>query len=317
MSLQDVIGGFKYLAACALQLERVGEGAFRSVSLWTPSASKVAYGGQLVAHSAEAAYRTVDDPTMEIISLQLKFLSAGKSDCGSPVVYTVKSLHNSRSFCSRMVLAEQEERNILSALVSFHRRERGCFEHQICQPRRLTKPAPAEGAPYSRLKDGRCLALPKQVREAVCREAEVASVGYANLMNLTTIHGTEPWDWWLRVEPEGWALLQKDTDIPERRLHIIVACWLSDFAVAIASLFPHTFPNSGLRQFVSLDHTIYFHHPDRIRVEEWFLYEVFSPWAAQGRGLSEGRIYGPDGTLWMSTVQQTLMRTGNDYKSRL
>ncbi|RNC60556.1 acyl-CoA thioesterase [Trypanosoma cruzi] len=98
MLLQDVIGEFLSLPPRALQLERVSEDIFCSVYLWTPTHSKATYGGQLVAHCVEAAYLAADDPHTDIISLQLKFLSAGRSDCGSPVVYSVKSLHNGRSF---------------------------------------------------------------------------------------------------------------------------------------------------------------------------------------------------------------------------
>ncbi|RNC51383.1 putative acyl-CoA thioesterase [Trypanosoma cruzi] len=317
MLLQDVIGEFLSLPPRALQLERVSEDIFCSVYLWTPTHSKATYGGQLVAHCVEAAYRAVDDPHTDIISLQLKFLSAGRSDCGSPVVYSVKSLHNGRSFFSRLVLAMQQERHILSAIITFSRQERGGLEHQLCLPGCPAQSELTGGSSSSLFYYMRSLTSSNEAREASRGESAVARVGYVNFMNPHFIQSTVPWELCLRVEPEGWTLLRDATGISEKRLNIIVACWLSDFVVALSTLFPHGFPNNDICQFASLDHTIYFHHPDRIRVGEWFLYEVFSPWAAQGRGIGQGRVYGQDGTLWMSTVQQTLMRTGKGYKSRL
>ncbi|ORC88478.1 putative acyl-CoA thioesterase [Trypanosoma theileri] len=318
MELHDFLKDFKVLFARALKLENVGDNSFRSIYLWTPFLSKATYGGQLVAHCTEAAYRTVDASKMNINSLQVKFVSAGKSECGEQILYTVKSLHNGRSFCTRLVTATQQERIILVAFVGFSKRERGGIEHQMCSPFCMTGASSATGrrncsiSKYIEHLETSC----KQ-QEVESEEKDIAQVKYLNFMDLCNIQSINPWDVWLRLNVEGWNLLKSRSGIPEDRLHIIVACWLSDFILAFASLFPHGFPNSSLRFITSLDHTIHFHHPENIRVDDWFLYEVYSPWAAHSRGLNEGRMYGRDGLLWMSTSQQTVLRLSKDYYSKL
>ncbi|KAH9599649.1 hypothetical protein LSM04_002378 [Trypanosoma melophagium] len=318
VKLRDYLKSFEVLFARALQLESVDDDSFRSVYLWTPLPSKATYGGQLVAHCTEAAYRTVDASKMSINSLQVKFVSAGKSECGEPILYSVKLLHNGRSFCTRLVTATQQERTILLAFVGFNKREGSGIEHQMCSPFCMTKASSARGRTYSSIsKYVEHLETSSKRQEIESKKNDAAQVKYLNFMDLCNIQSSSPWDVWLRLDPKGWKLLQSESGIPEDRLHIIVACWLSDFILAFASLFPHGFPNLSLRFLTSLDHTIHFHHPESIRVDDWFLYEVCSPWAAHNRGLNQGRMYGRDGSLWMSTSQETLLRLSKDYYSKL
>ncbi len=55
---------------------------------------------------------------------------------------------------------------------------------------------------------------------------------------------------------------------------------------------------------VSLDHTIYFHEPDRLRADEWMLAVMDSPWAGEGRGVVSQRMFGADGTLLVTCIQE-------------
>ncbi|KAG6014822.1 hypothetical protein E4U43_006075, partial [Claviceps pusilla] len=52
-----------------------------------------------------------------------------------------------------------------------------------------------------------------------------------------------------------------------------------------------------LGMMVSLDHSIYFHAPRRVRVDEWMFADMDSPWAGDGRGFVTQRIFARDGTL--------------------
>jgi len=61
-------------------------------------------------------------------------------------------------------------------------------------------------------------------------------------------------------------------------------------------------PEVGI--MVSLDHTIYFHAPARVRADEWMLCEMESPWADDGRALVMQRIFARDGTLLATCVQE-------------
>jgi acyl-CoA thioesterase II len=64
---------------------------------------------------------------------------------------------------------------------------------------------------------------------------------------------------------------------------------------------------------VSLDHTIYFHNPRAFRADEWLLTEMDSPWAGDGRGLVQQRIWTKDGTLVATCYQEGVVRL--DQKS--
>lgn len=61
-------------------------------------------------------------------------------------------------------------------------------------------------------------------------------------------------------------------------------------------------PEIGM--MVSLDHTIYFHEPGRVKADEWMFTEIESPWAGDGRGVVTQRIFARDGTLIATCVQE-------------
>ncbi|CAK7229673.1 acyl-CoA thioesterase [Sporothrix curviconia] len=67
---------------------------------------------------------------------------------------------------------------------------------------------------------------------------------------------------------------------------------------------------------VSLDHTIYFHEPDRVRADEWMLAVMDSPWAGEGRGVVTQRIFGTDGTLLVTCIQEGIVRLKEDGSKR-
>ncbi len=61
---------------------------------------------------------------------------------------------------------------------------------------------------------------------------------------------------------------------------------------------------SSVGMMVSLDHTIYFHRPREIKVDEWLCAEMESPWAGEGRGLVLQKIWNRQGKLVASCVQE-------------
>lgn len=61
-------------------------------------------------------------------------------------------------------------------------------------------------------------------------------------------------------------------------------------------------PEIGM--MVSLDHSIYFHNPRKFRADEWLLTEAETPWAGDGRGYVNQRIFARDGTLVASCTQE-------------
>ena len=56
----------------------------------------------------------------------------------------------------------------------------------------------------------------------------------------------------------------------------------------------------------SLDHAMWFHRP--FRVDEWLLYDQWTPSTSDARGLAMGQIYSQDGRLVVTVVQEGLIR---------
>ena len=59
---------------------------------------------------------------------------------------------------------------------------------------------------------------------------------------------------------------------------------------------------------VSLDHTMYFHNPAKVRADEWMLRDMRTWWAGDGRGLVVQRIYARDGTLLATCMQEGVVK---------
>ena len=68
---------------------------------------------------------------------------------------------------------------------------------------------------------------------------------------------------------------------------------------------------------VSLDHTIFFHNPRAFRADEWILTETETPWAGDGRGLVQQRMWTKEGVLIATCTQEGLVRLAQDKDSRL
>ncbi|KAF5023782.1 hypothetical protein F66182_4138 [Fusarium sp. NRRL 66182] len=58
----------------------------------------------------------------------------------------------------------------------------------------------------------------------------------------------------------------------------------------------------------TMDHTIFFHGSHRFRADEWMLIEMESPWADSERGLVVERVWGQDGTLIATCIQEGVIR---------
>ena len=78
-------------------------------------------------------------------------------------------------------------------------------------------------------------------------------------------------------------------------LHQAVIGFASDVGLVRAGLQQH--PNVGGRKYqsASLDHALWFHR--EASANDWMLYVLDSPVAADGRGLSRGSIYTREGIL--------------------
>lgn len=61
---------------------------------------------------------------------------------------------------------------------------------------------------------------------------------------------------------------------------------------------------SKMGMMVSLDHTIYFHSPRDVKMDDWTLSEMESPWASGGKGMVMQRIWNKKGKLVATCVQE-------------
>jgi acyl-CoA thioesterase-2 len=112
----------------------------------------------------------------------------------------------------------------------------------------------------------------------------------------------------LAHEPVKHVWFRADGEVPEdSQVHRYVLAYASDFHLISTALMPH-----GVSAFqpdlqvASLDHALWFHGD--LRVNDWLLYTMESPWAGNARGLSHGRIFTRDGRLVASVTQEGLIR---------
>lgn len=296
----------------ALTLEKLDRDFYRSILLWTPKNARGTFGGQLVAHSVEAACQTVDG-SFVIHSLHSNFLSGGNSQ--KPIYYRVRRLRDGKTFTVRTVTASQDGAAIFIANVSFHLPEKAGIQHAPAMPKVPSPNAALTEAEFmaTLIKEDQSSEQFQQNmrRKMASRDTAPVSIRYLH-------RGTPEKPFRSRKPTCSWMKADLGDDelarFPNNRVHLLLACWLSDFTLALAGLFHHGLPNMNTSMLVSLDHTIYFHKPD-FRADQWFLYEVFSHWANHNRALNSGKIYTRDGELAFSVYQESLVRMTKDYVS--
>ena len=99
-----------------LTLEDIGDNNYNGISkdIGSPSV----FGGQVLAQSLNAAYRTVSEKRT-LHSLHSYFLEAGNLDL--PITYNVSNVRDGGSFSVRRVTAHQKETTIFILSASFHK----------------------------------------------------------------------------------------------------------------------------------------------------------------------------------------------------
>jgi acyl-CoA thioesterase-2 len=105
-----------------------------------------------------------------------------------------------------------------------------------------------------------------------------------------------------------------DGELPDNpALHQYLLAYASDFGLLTTSMLPHGVSVwQKFMQVASLDHAIWFHRP--IRMDEWLLYAMDSPWAGNARGFSRASIFNQAGELVASVAQEGLIRQREDWK---
>lgn len=231
------------------------------------------FGGQVLGQALSAASQTVD-PVRQVHSLHGYFLRPG--DAKRPVVYQVDRVRDGGSFTTRRISAIQNGKTIFFCSASFHGAEDG-FHHQPTMPGLTLPEALIDSGTQVERYEGHPI-------EFLHFPDESDAMPRKRL--------------WFRLAGE----LPDDS-----ALNRYLLAYSSDFNLLTTSLVPHgiVFGDPKL-QIASLDHAIWFHRD--VRVNDWLLYDMDSPWAGGARGFARGSIYDRQGYLVASSAQEGLTR---------
>jgi acyl-CoA thioesterase-2 len=250
------------------------------------------FGGQILGQSLNAAMQAAPEGFVPH-SMHAYFLLPGKAL--GHVDYKVELLREGRSFASLRVDAIQNGKIILTQNTSLQKPEKG-LEHQTPMPD-VKGP---EGL-MSQLDIARKFKemIPEKMREKFTEDKPLETRG---------IQSFNPYNPEIREpQQDTWYRTVDDWNQLDLALQYAVLAYSSDFNLLRTALNPHgVSPFTGNLQMASLDHAIWFHHKPRL--DGWMLYNMQSPAASGGRGLSFGHIYHSDGQLMVSVAQEGLMR---------
>lgn len=297
---------------------------------WLPPGARGIYGGSVIAQCLASAQKTVPADFLPH-SCHCYFLLAGAANL--PILFHVERVRDGRSFATRTVQARQKGRCIFTTTISFAREDttgKKVVRHAAPLPEGVmaSKPedqeegdigsggsGPFQSARIDVVKGADPDAKP---HERVCRtwmrargkisdegghQAHLNALAYMSdsyfIGTVSRIHGL----WRFPFSPSQLAELPSPQRDTYRRL-------LEHEGMGSDPAQWEGRPTVGM--LVSLDHSIYFHEPRRVRADEWLFSEMESPWAGEERGVVAQRIFAKDGTLLASCMQEGVVRLRQD-----
>lgn len=278
-----------------LELEPIEENLFRGRS--QDLGYRQLFGGQVLGQALSAASKTVE-AERRVHSLHGYFLRPG--DASLPVVYTVDRVRDGGSFTTRRVVAIQKGQPIFTLMASFHADEPGA-SHQAPMPQ---VPGPEGLKSDIELLSRHADKLPQRVREKFLGEKPI------EMRPVTYVDPFAPHP----AEPIRHIWFKANGQLPDDpQVHRYLLTYASDFNLLGTAMYPHGLsvlqPNL---QIASLDHALWFHGD--LRMSEWLLYTMESPWSGNARGLANGRVFTRDGRLVASVSQEGLIRQRTETK---
>ena len=273
-----------------LDIERLEHDLFRGQSPDEEESQRV-FGGQVIAQSLVAAYRTVPDDRL-CHSLHAYFIRPG--DPSVPIIYQVDHSRDGGSFTTRRVVAIQHGKQIFNLAASFQVQEES-WHHQHDMP----QVQPPESL-SDRIEWRRKFAenVPERHRGHFLRERPIEMREIDPLDPLNPAKASDVHALWFRVarpiDEAPW-------------IHHCLMAYASDMALLGTGSRPHgvSWMNRELMS-ASLDHAMWFHAPTKF--DEWHLYSMDSPYAGGARSFNRGSIYDASGRLVASVAQEGLMR---------
>ena len=274
-----------------LTLEVVGNNNFNGIS--KDIGSPNVFGGQVLAQSLNAAYRTVKESRV-LHSLHSYFLEAGNLEV--PITYNVQIIRDGGSFSTRRVTAHQNDKTIFILACSFHKKEEG-HEHQMSIKKDLKQPE--ELLSWTDMLHQFGDFLPKKLKSflSIERPIDFKPVHIVNPLDIKDLPPVV--DVWFKLKgnSEGLSLALKQQ----------ILTYISDYNILTACLNPNaSVANFGNTQMASLDHSMWFYRD--FDFDDWLLFSIESPNTFGARGFACGNIYTRQGVLVASVAQEGLIR---------
>jgi len=236
------------------------------------------YGGHVVAQALRAAAFTIEVGMLPH-SLRAYFIRRGEN--AQPVRYEVERIRDGKSFCTRRVVALQDNVAILNLEASFQKFEHSPDVSNIVHQHDIMQPDEIEETSWSTSFNRRM--LPQSALTGIFREGAGRTAA------------------WFRV---------KDSLGDDELLNRCALAYLSDDLPheSVIGAIPELSKASadGQELGASLDHTVWFHRP--VHADQWHLYEMSCLSFGGGRGLTQGYVFAQDGTHVATVSQETLER---------
>lgn len=250
------------------------------------------YGGQSLGQAMMAAALSVPSDRAAT-ALQFTFLQGSVPD--EAIDFDVTALQDGKRFSSRHVRGMQHGKTLFDVQASFAL-PLAAPEHET--PTRAHYTAPEELSTLSDMPASyeaalRCLGGYSSYEKA-CMDFRLPDIAEQLAVDATTTEMR----FWIKVRHP----------LPGTRgMHASAFAYLSDWWLNFSSLKMHVGALDHDRRLYisSLNHCIWFHRP--FAADEWLHFDVTSPCAAQGRGLSVARIHDRTGRLVASATQECLM----------
>jgi acyl-CoA thioesterase-2 len=226
------------------------------------------------------------------------FLRPG--DVSLPVVYQVDRVRDGGSFSTRRVTAIQKGKPIFTCAASFQFDEQSA-SHQLPMP---DVPGPENFKSETELARLIAPMIPERMRERAISAKPI------EIRPVTLINPFAP----KPCEPVKHVWFRADGNLPDDpQLHKYLLAYASDFNLLTTSMQPHGVSVfQKFMQVASLDHSLWFHAD--LRMDDWLLYAMDSPWSGNARGFSRGSIFNRSGQLVASVAQEGLTRLREDWK---
>lgn len=273
-----------------LSLDSLGENSFRA-ALNDENIDGEIFGGQYLGQSVWAAMATAPDFVPH--TLFGFFLRAARAD--RPLHFVVEQTRQGRRFAHRRVTIWQAGQEVFRSEVSLTRPDDDQPAHQ--------RPMPAAASPEG-LRPLRTIALENAellgpvATARLTKKSLFSTFPIAPAIGIDRPGTTPAGQFWVK------AKLDKGAD---RRLHYAALAYLSDVMANMPSRAMHTAnAYDGTISAVSMNHGVWFHHTPQ--AADWLLFDLESCFAGGGVGTNRGLIYGADGRLFGSVMQDAMIR---------